>query len=178
MLSFQGVVSFKDRDSEIMGRLLAKEFGVSFSFYDPALPNRDCLIVSADSSYFQEHEELNTIRHGQVLLSINHSWLDSAAISPDIIGFMTQMYSFPWRGNGMRVVDMESRTIERIPPDNRSAEEIADDIFNQVLEPEDISTHLSFYAERKEYLKGIGSRTNNNRYNFMIESPVPGSYFS
>lgn len=176
-ISFQGVVSLSDRDSEIIGRLFAKEFGVSFNFYDPTNTNQGCLIVSSDSSLFAEHEELNTIQNGQVVFSANHNWLDSSIVSPDIIGFMTQTYSFPWTGGSMRVIDMESRNIQRIPPDNRSAEEIATDIFNIQQQQEDISKHLEFYAQRKNYLKGIGKQTNNNRYNFMIESPVPGSYF-
>ncbi|NBW36424.1 MAG: tetratricopeptide repeat protein [Cytophagia bacterium] len=176
-ISFQGVVSLSDRDSEIIGRLLAKEFGVSFNFYEPTNSNQDCLVVSSDSSHFIEHQELNKIQNGQVVFSVNHNWLDSSIVSPDIIGFMTQTYSFPWAGGGLRVIDMESRKIERIPQDNRSAEEIATDIFNIKQQQEDINKHLEFYAQRKSYLKGIGKLTNNNRYNFMVESPVPGSYF-
>lgn len=176
-ISFQGIVSLNDRDSEIIGRLLAKEFDVAFNFYEPTNPNQGCLIVSSDSSHFTEHEELNTIKNGQIVFSANHNWLDSSVVSPDIIGFMTQTYSFPWSGGGMRVIDMDSRNIERIPPDNRSAEEIATDIFNIQQQQEDLSKHLEFYAERKDFLKGVGKQTNKNRYNFMIESPVPGSYF-
>jgi len=176
-ISFQGIVSLSDRDSEIIGRLLAKEFGVSFNFYKPTNTNQDCLIVCSDSSHFAGVEELITIQNGQIVFSLNHSWLDSSIVSPDIIGFMTQTYTFPWTGGGMRVIDMESRNIERIPPDDRSAEEIATDIFNIRQPQEDINKHLEFYAERKNYLKGIGKQTNNKRYNFMIESPVPGSYF-
>ena len=176
-ISFQGIVSFNDRDSEIIGRLLALEFGIAFNFYEPTNHNQGCLVVSSDSSHFTEQEELNTIKNGQIIFSANHNWLDSSVISPDIIGFMTQTYSFPWSGGGMRVIDMESRNIEKIPSDNRSTEEIAKDIFNIQQQQQDISTHLEFYSERKDYLKGIGKQTNNSRYNFMIESPVPGSYF-
>ncbi len=90
---------------------------------------------------------------------------------------MSQSYYFPWSGEGMHV-DIETRNIKRIPPDNRSAEEIATEIYYINQDLEDINKHLEFYFERKEYLKGIGKLTNNQRYNFMIESPVPGSYFS
>jgi hypothetical protein len=41
----------------------------------------------------------------------------------------------------------------------------------------DNSPLFSFYRQRRDHLKGIGMRSNNQRYNFMIESPVPGSYF-
>ena len=69
LISFHGIVSFKDRDSEIIGRLLAKEFGISFNFYEPTDSNQDCLIVSSDSSFFAEHEELKTIHNGQIVFS-------------------------------------------------------------------------------------------------------------
>jgi tetratricopeptide (TPR) repeat protein len=176
-ISFQKVVSFSDRDSEILGRLFAKELSLDFDLYKPEDSNQDCLIVSSSSTYFTEHEELSRVKDGQILLSVNHSWLESSHISPDVIGFMAQSYSFPWSGDGMRITDMESRKIEMIPPDNRSAEEIATDIFNIDLPEDDINEHLEFYAERKQYLKGIGSQTNNYRYNFMIESPVAGAHF-
>lgn len=176
-ISINSVVALSDRDSEITGRVLAKEFKASFSFYEPTNSNENCLIVSSDSSHFQEYEELNTIHKGQIVFSLNHSWLDSSTISPDIIGFMTQTYSFPWSGDGMRIVDIESKNIEKIPEDNRTTEEIATDIFSLNQNAEVISNHLTFYEEHKDFLKGIGKKTNNNRYNFMIESPVPGSYF-
>lgn len=77
----------------------------------------------------------------------------------------------------MRLADLENGTIERMPPDDRSAEEIASDIFNIRLEPADVNGHLEFYSAHKDYLKGIGSRCGKRRYNFMIERPVPGAYF-
>ncbi|MDR6565645.1 hypothetical protein MRBLMN1_000557 [Chitinophaga ginsengisegetis] len=177
-ISFLSVVSLPDRDSDIVGRVLAKELGIGFGLYDPTKLNQDCLIVSADSSYFQDYGQLNEINNNQVVFSANHSWLDNTMVNPDIIGFMTQTYSFPWSGGGMRITDVESGKIEKIAPDDRSTEEIAMAIFNIRQEPDDINEHLEFYLEHKEYLKGIGNSSGDKRYNFMIESPVPGSYFS
>ncbi|MFX1703473.1 hypothetical protein PV783_05940 [Chitinophaga sp. CC14] len=177
-ISFLSVVSLPDRDSDIVGRVLAKELGIGFGLYDPTKLNQDCLIVSADSSYFQDYGQLNKINNNQVVFSANHSWLDNTMVNPDIIGFMTQTYSFPWSGGGMRITDVESGKIEKIAPDDRSTEEIAMAIFNIRQEPDDINEHLEFYLEHKEYLKGIGNSSGDKRYNFMIESPVPGSYFS
>lgn len=177
-ISFLSVVSLPDRDSEIVGRVLAKELGIGFGLYDPTKLNQDCLIVSADSSYFQNYEQLNEINNNQVVFSANHSWLNNAMVNPDIIGFMTQTYSFPWSGDGMRITDIESGEIEKNLPDNRSVEEVATDIFNIRQEADDINKHLEFYLEHKEYLKGIGNSSGDKRYNFMIESPVPGSYFA
>ena len=176
-ISIKGVTSLSDRDSDIVGRLFAKELGVGFSYYDSTLQNQDCLIVSSDSSLFQEYEELNTICRGQIVFSLNHNWLDASVICPDIIGFMSQSCNFPWNGNCMRIIDIETRNIERIPLDNREPNEIANDIFEIQQYSKDITNHLDFYLLRKDFLKGIGKQTNDKRYNFMIESPVPGSYF-
>lgn len=177
-IAFRSVASLPDRDSEIIGRVLAKEFGIEYGQYDPLTPNEHCLIVSSDSALFQDHEELSTIGDGQVVFSANHSWLDSAMLSPDIIGFMTQTYSFPWNGGGMKWTNEGSGDMERIPPDERSPEDIAMDIFNIRPDAEDISKHLEFYREHKDHLKGIGSSAGDTRYNFMVESPVPGAFFA
>ena len=176
-IPIQEVVSLNDRDSEIIGKLIAKELNLQFSFYNSSNVNQNCLIVSSDSSNFRDYEELNTIKNGQVVFSVNHNWLDASYIAPDIIGFMTQTYSFPWNGGGLRMTDTETRELENIPPDNRAADEIVTDIYSNQIEIEDIANLLDFYADRKEYLKSIGNKTNNYRYNFMIESPVAGAYF-
>lgn len=176
-IPIQEVVALNDRDSEIIGKLIAKELHLQFNFYNSSNINQNCLIVSSDSSNFRDYEELNTIKNGQVVFSVNHNWLDAAYISPDIIGFMTQTYSFPWNGGGLRMMDTETRELENIPPDNRAADEIVADIYSNQVEIEDIANLLDFYADRKEYLKSIGNKTNNYRYNFMIESPVAGAYF-
>lgn len=177
-ISFSAVLALPDRDAEIVGRVVAKELDIDFGIYDPTKPNQGCLIVAADSSSFQDYVELNDITNNQVVFSANHNWLDSAMVTPDIIGFMTQTYSFPWSGGGMRITDSESGKVEEIPADNRSAAEIAMDIFNIEQAPDEINKYLEFYLEQKAYLKGIGNLSGNKRYNFMIESPVPGSYFS
>ncbi|ANE52111.1 tetratricopeptide repeat protein [Flavisolibacter tropicus] len=176
-ISIQSIVSLPGRDSEIIGRVLAKELGIGFSFYDPEEVNHQALIVAANSSYFDAYEELSTVNSGQILFAANHNWLASTMISPDIIGFMTQSYSFPWNGGGMRVTDTESGAVESIPPDDRSEEEIATDIFNIEPSSDNSNEHLEFYLAHKDYLKGIGTLSGNKRYNLMIESPVPGSYF-
>jgi hypothetical protein len=125
-----------------------------------------------------EYQELGTIRNGQIVFSLNHSWLDAAAVTPDIIGFMTQTYVFPWNGGGFKLTDPEQGTLEETQPDSRQPEEIAADIFNAESEEPEADPHLEFYASRRDYLKGIGSEAGSSRYVFMIESPVPGSYFA
>ena len=140
---------------------------------------KNSLIVGANSTDFDGFDELQKIKKGQVLFALNHYWLDSAQISPDICGFMTQTYSFPWDGGGIRIVDMkaEERKTEKIPPDTREESVIAEEISKLAVEQPNEDDNLSFYLNQKEFIKGIGSKVNDDRYNFMIESPIVGSYF-
>ncbi|RKS25746.1 tetratricopeptide repeat protein [Flavobacterium endophyticum] len=176
-VSFRDIAALPDRDSEIIGRLLARQLGIGFGTYSPESEHEGSLIVAADSSLLMEYQELVTIRNGQIVFSLNHSWLDAAAVTPDIIGFMTQTYVFPWNGGGFKLTDPEQGTLEETQPDSRQPEEIAADIFNAESEEPEADPHLEFYASRRDYLKGIGSEAGSSRYVFMIESPVPGSYF-
>jgi tetratricopeptide (TPR) repeat protein len=176
-ISFSTVCALPDRDSEIVGRVIAKELGINFTVYDPALLNENCLIVSSDTKYFQDYEEINNIVNGQVIFAANHSWLDNDMVSPDIIGFMTQSYSFPWNGGGFKMIDPEKEEFEKTPADDRSPEEIAEDIYLIKADAENMEEHAAFYLEHKDHLKGIGRSAGSWRYNFTIESPVPGSYF-
>lgn len=165
-----------DRNSEIVGNAISKVLNLPGDVLNVNEANERCLIVAADSASLNEYE-FNTVSKGQVVFALNHSWLQSCMISPDITGFMTQSYYFPWDGNGFKVVDPESGQLEKTAPDDRTSDEIAEDIANAKFDSPDNSEVLSFYKERREYLKGIGSKANNQRYNFMVESPVPGAYF-
>jgi len=162
-VSFQKVLSLPDRDSDISGRVIAKELGIEFDHYDPDKPSDHCLIVAAHSMYFHNYEELMGIHEGQVTFALNHNWLEPSMISPDVIGFMSQSYSFPW---------------QELTDDEHQAEDIANEISNTETEPEDNSNNLQFYTTHKDHLKGIGKLAGDNRNNFVIESPVTGSYFA
>ncbi|MGB8193289.1 MAG: hypothetical protein WCF67_15270, partial [Chitinophagaceae bacterium] len=174
--SFGSVKYLSDRNSEIIGKAIGKIFNLPVDKFDAEEENYHCLIVAGDSESLNEFE-LNVIRNGQIIFALNHGWLQSSYITPDIIGFMTQSYYFPWNGEGIKAIDAEAGKIEKTTPDNRSADEIAEEIATLAHEPKDNTELFSFYKERREHLKGIGSQTNDQRYNFMIESPVQGSYF-
>lgn len=179
-LSFQitKIAYINNRNAEIIGRAIGHELNLSTVLYTTNESNENTLIVGADSSDFNDFEELAIVKEGQILFALNQCWLQSSAISPDIIGFMSQYYYYPWNGGGLRVVDAEKGTTEKTLPDERSEEEIAKDIFS--IKPSEIKideNNLNFYLQHKEYLKATGSKVNKNRFNFMIESPVPGSYF-
>jgi tetratricopeptide (TPR) repeat protein len=177
--TFERVLYLKDRNSKILGLVIGNELNIEAKEFDNEIDLKNSLIVGANSTDFDGFDELQKIKKGQILFALNHYWLDSAQISPDICGFMTQTYSFPWDGGGIRIVDMEAdeRKTEKIPPDTRQESVIAEVISKLDVERPDEDENLSFYLKHKEFLKGIGSKVNDDRYNFMIESPIVGSYF-
>lgn len=177
-LSFTAVCALPDRDSQIVGSVIAKELDLPLSIYDPSLTNENCLIVSSDTKHFRDYETINQIENGQVIFAANHSWLENEMVTPDIIGFMTQSYSFPWKGGGMKIIDAEKGEFEKLPPDERSTELIAEEICRLTIDEENSEDHLAFYLTHKDHLKAIGNTAGSWRYNFTLESPVPGSYFA
>ena|GEM_PF-571050 len=179
-IPIQQVAALDDRDSKIIGRLLAKVLDVPFYFYNRFAYIEHTLIVAGDSSYLTYHwyNDLSEIKNGQVVFALNHNWTRPTKITPDIIGQMAQQYRFPWDGGGMQFWadnDQEKVKVEVTPADNRSAEEIASEIFETQFLPVDMQDLLDFYAEKKPYLKGIGERSGSTRFEFNIESPVPGT---
>jgi tetratricopeptide (TPR) repeat protein len=178
-VTFNNVYYLNDRDSKIIGIVIGKELNIEAKEYSSKLNTENSLIVGANSTDFNGLDELQKITSRQVLFALNHFWLDSAQISPDICGFMTQTYFFPWNGGGLRVIDMdaEKREMEQIPPDTREETLIATDIYNLTSEKNKNEEDLAFYLKHNDYLKGIGDKVNEDRYNFMIESPIAGSYF-
>jgi hypothetical protein len=90
---------------------------------------------------------------------------------------MSQYFSFPW-DEGIRVKDGGEGETEIIPKDERDEELIAQEIFDNKASLEDTQDeNLNFYLNHKSYLKALGCKSNKYRYNFMIESPLPGSHF-
>lgn len=173
----KNVYALPGRDSEIIARAISGELNASLAIYTPGETKGPGLVVAADASGFNDYPELSHIQQGQLLFALNQNWLETVYVNPDIIGFMTQTYSCPWNGGGFKIIDPESGDMERTEPDDRSPEEIASDILLREPKEQDTEALFSFYRERAGWIKGIGQLSNSRRYNFMIESPVPGSFF-
>lgn len=172
-VDIQKVQYLDDRGASILGLVIAKELGVAAEIYEPETSAENCLVVATHGSHY-ESEIFSNIRNGEILFALNHCWLESANISPDIVGFMSQTYYLPWEDGHMRLT--EDGKMEQLPADERKPSEIANDIFNET--PEDMQENdFDFHLKRKDYLKGIGTKTNKYRYNFAIESPVAGARF-
>ena len=175
-VTIETVYALPDRSSQIIGGAMAHIFGVHCEPYSPNPTGEKSIIVGANTNDFDGYQELATISNGQITFALNHSWLSSASITPDIAGFMTQTYSFPWDGGGYRI-NPETNETEQTPPDNRDAEIIAKEIAELPISEDLNYDRLAFYLNYTDHLKGTGAKSTARRYNFMIESPVPGSYF-
>lgn len=178
-IPLQGVAALDDRDSEIVGRVLAKALDLPFAAYDPYGDNQGCLIVTSESANlnYTDYEGLSGIKNGQIVFALNHNWLRPAKVTPDIIGQMSQEYHFPWNGGGLQIFPGAAEGIKVTSRDDRPAEAIAAEIFQLEVPTADIGALLDFYAEHKAYLKGIGTLGQSTRFEFNIESPVPGTFF-
>jgi tetratricopeptide (TPR) repeat protein len=164
------------RNSEILSKAISKILGVDCIQYIRNTPVQNGLIVAGDTSEFNDYPELVNIRGNTVTFALNHNWLDNSLITPDICGFMSQTYIFPWEGGSVKV-NPETKQVDKSEPDLRSAEEIAHSIASEEVEinPE-FNEILEFYYERKDYMKG-GLKDTFKRLHYNTDSPVKGSYF-
>lgn len=179
LVSIENVYYLNDRNSKIIGITIGKELNLTAKEYSNHINTENSIIIGANSTDFENRSELQESKTGQILFALNHFWLNSAQISPDICGFMTQSYSFPWEGGGLRIIDIEAekRETEQIPEDTREESLIATDIYNTTSDVDINDDDIEFYKKHQDYLKGIGNKINSDRFNFMIESPIAGSYF-
>ncbi len=176
-LSFTTVAALNDRNSTIIGLLIAKVLGIPYQELTQENIPSNALIVAANTADFNLWEQLSVVNDGQLLFALNHNWLTPSVLAPDIVGLMSQAYYFPWDGGGFRFDEITNEMIQT-EVDERSAELLANEIALIEVEMDDNNDLYGFYTQRKDWLKGIGSTAGQLRYNFMIESPVTGAYFA
>jgi tetratricopeptide (TPR) repeat protein len=176
-IQFEALKYMPNRDAEIIGRALGMVLGLSVSPYHEQMPTANTLIVGAHASDFNGYEELLYTQQGQILFAMNQSWLEPAMICPECSALMSQSFHFPWEGGGFRVIDVEAGKFERTEADTRSAVEIAEELYQIKFEKEMDEASINFYKTHQDHLKMMNIRDGGFRYNFMPESPVPGSYF-
>lgn len=149
-------------DSEILGKALARILQVNSTQFKPTEESKGCLIVAAHTSDYDIYPDLPEIKEGQLTFALNHNWLASSYICPDIIGFMSQKCSLPWEegsnGKSENNEDSIARAVDKLLAQTSDAN-VSDEILN-------------FYLERKHMLKGIGAQAGKLRSNFHVESPV------
>lgn len=164
------------RNSEILGKAISKILDVNCTQYNRNTSVQNGLIIAGDTSEFNDYPELVNIRGNTVTFALNHNWLESSLITPDICGFMSQTYIFPWEGGSIKV-DPETNKVDKSEPDLRSAEEIAESIASEEVKVDPgFKDILEFYYDRKDYMKG-GLKDTFKRLHYNTDSPVKGSYF-
>ena len=165
------IIFGQDRDSKILALAFSKLSGLPAESYTSETDCSNSLLFVADSSAFSAFDKVEDITEGNITFAFNQNWLKANFICPDIIGLMSQMYGYPWSGGNIKM--NEDGTSSRTEADTRSAEVIAEEIAaTEVKAPVELDT---FYRDVHKYLKM--NQSAGHRYNFMIESPVPGAYF-
>lgn len=171
------LIYLEDRDSEIIGRAIGMLLDLPVELYTQGIETSDSLVVAADNHHFNGLEEFKTIGFNQTIFALNLNWLKPAMLTPDIAGFLTQNYVFPWTGGALKILDAKSRKFQKTEPDNRKPDQIAYDLSHMAFEiSSTFEETLNFYENKAPYLKG-GFKANSNRINFRSDSPVPGSRF-
>ncbi len=165
------IVYGNNRDSEIIGKILSNLSNIKNEVYDTNKIYFNSLMLVSDSTGFNEFTNVEYITNNNITFSFNHNWLQANIICPDIIGLMSQSYTFPWNGGNFKM--NENGITTRTEADDRSPEIIAKEISD--CEIKDITPIDKFYNKIINKLKM--NQNYGHRYNFMIESPVPGSYF-
>ncbi len=129
------------------------------------------ILLQANSDGFEEFNNVETINNNNITFAYNLHWLGAHIICPDIIGLLSQTFEYPWNGGNYRM--NEDGTSSKTEPDMRDEKLIAEDIIKaKVEEKVEIDP---FYNLVKDHLKM--NAKSGHRYNFMVESPIPGSYF-
>lgn len=164
-----------DKDSEILGRVLAKAMNIPCREYCNQKIREKHIVIAADNRDFNVCPELAVVKKNEITFAFNHHWLENSLITPDISGLMSQMYVFPWQGDSLKINE-ETNTVEKTEGDEKTIEEIVKTIEKEVVEEDSTFEEvLQFYYDRKEYLKS--SEKGGRRMSFNTDSPVKGACF-
>lgn len=152
-IRLETVFFMPNKNAEIIAKVIAQIVGCKLQAYDGnVLMENSHLIVGASTSDFNKEKELQNISSNQYLFAMNHTWVQSATLAPELIGFMSSAYRFPWESN------------------LESVNEIAERVVKAQITLR--SSGLDFYLDKIDYIKSFGAMSNKHRYAFMIESPV------
>ncbi|WP_354643143.1 hypothetical protein [Kitasatospora camelliae] len=122
----RAVALLPDRNSRILGLAAAGLFGLPAEEYRPGA--EDTLVVAYDLNE-ADREVLRGLHRrepGQILFEHATCWTDTPVVSADVCTLLAQVAVAPWEAT-LRV-DPETQQVEKTAPDERPAEEIAEDI--------------------------------------------------
>lgn len=175
---FRVVIGLADRNSEIIGMAIAKMLNLPYlSERDLPIDAEYALIVGSESTFFNNYPELSTIKKNQVLFAYHQSWFDETSNQPDIVGHISQYYSFPWQGEGY-LFNPETKNLEPAPKDERPSQEIASELAKTnkgLWLPNSFYKNLQFYMKHKDLLKGGARDLRPLRLHYKTDSPLAGN---
>lgn len=173
------VIAIPERESEILGRVLAQLLQVPFSTLEIMEDFSDCLMVAMDGQAFNGIEPLIDIKPNQTVFAFYQSWLERSMIVSDVVGVLAQHYWSPWE-EGRLQTDAMTNKVKRLEADDRPIEILVQELLDlhsvKTNSATSTNPHLAFYLTHQDYLKG-GVKGGTKRSPFTVESPVPGSYF-
>ncbi|MEW1907416.1 hypothetical protein AB0442_03025 [Kitasatospora sp. NPDC085895] len=172
------VALLPDRGSRALGLAAARLLGLPAAPYRPGTP--DTLVVAYDLNAC-EPEVLSALRDradGEVLFEHATCWTDTPAVSADVCTLLVQHVVAPWEPS-LRIGD--SGEPERTPADDRTAEELAEEIC--AAEPEPDEGDGATPADPDELLAAFAARVRGSwltgpRDRVRSAGPVPSSKFA
>ncbi|WP_431682934.1 hypothetical protein [Kitasatospora sp. KL5] len=128
------VALLPDRGSHALGLAAARLLGLPAEPYRPGTP--DALVVAYDLNECDQDlvRGLRERAPGEVLFEHATCWTDTPAVSADVSTLLVQHVVAPWEPS-LRIGD--DGTPERTPADERSAEELAEEICAADPEPDE-----------------------------------------
>jgi hypothetical protein len=180
------VVPTPGKDAAIVAHLAARLLGVPVTLVpdDQPLPE-GALVAAADAQNLLRETDFERPtwrtrlrrRAGEVgLFALCMDWRAQAPFCPDAVGVLAQRAVLPWSGGAVSVDPTTGRG-ERVPEDERSAEEIADALLrlDPTASPEWPAALTAYKAQIRH--AGVTARIESVRGPFVKDSPVAGSYF-
>ncbi len=128
------ILAPRERGAEILGRAAASLFNLPFAFFEDDADAAG-LVITYDLGLLSDNilEQLSFKKPGQVLFTHAVNWVEPPYFSPDFHTFQYQINNAPWDAKMHFEEDGES---SQTPPDESSAEEIAERILNAKIDEE------------------------------------------
>ncbi|GIM47351.1 hypothetical protein DNHGIG_29000 [Collibacillus ludicampi] len=133
------------------------------------------IIVAVNSDEINEIARFYIDRPEHLIFAFSVDWTRETAMLPDVIGYLAQLAFLPWQE---RLEIGENGEAVRLPADERSPVQLADEIMKQLdqVEQSYVSALARYFKERQELWK-LGLNTDRPRKRFLVESPLGGARF-
>lgn len=165
-----------DRSSHVLGLAAAGVLGLPAVPFVPERP--DTVVVAYDLGEVDAAPALRERAPGQVLYEHATCWTTPPDVSADVSAYLHQVSEPPW-GETMR--HTPDGAVERMPADDRPAEELAAEITgaNPDPDPGDGATPADPDAAPAEFTTAVaGEWSTGVRHHVASSGPVPSNHFA